>query len=255
MEAGCLQHLLQRVSLSLPIITLDQDNLGNLLLHREGDYKVWLVSGRSGAWFYEDALLLSTGLPRHWDWSVTALPHTTATYDGYERIVIWRGPNDWDVVAQPNKAALEYLGLPEDKVHEHLVRRPDGRPPIYMEARQRLNVEVSRSLINDLDALARQQGISRTALIEQILMEGVLARRRTTSEVMIMNREEAMKLHDEAVRRLPDYPRYWGITNVQSEEHYNERPTFRFDLKMREPALQVPIRSREDLDQAMPPRR
>src|SRR5579859_3772425 len=119
----------------MPIITLHQDKLGNLLLHREGDYKVWLASTRlPDARFTEDALLLATGLPREWDWGVTAYPHTAATYDSYERIVVWRGPNDWDVVAQPNTTALEYLGLAEDEVREHLVRRPDGRPPIYLEA-------------------------------------------------------------------------------------------------------------------------
>jgi hypothetical protein len=166
----------------MPYITLDQDRVGNLYMHREGDYKVWLVAGHKpfSARFVEDMKVLLAGQPLDRWRPVTALPYTAATFDGTERVGIWgrngsewRGFEDLELQAMPNSVALEYLGITEDEVRTYLTQREEGRPVIFVEPRQRLNVEVMRKLIGQLDAFARHLGMSRTALIEQLLMKGV----------------------------------------------------------------------------------
>jgi hypothetical protein len=161
----------------MSIITLSQDPAGNLFLHREGAAEVWRVSDRlPDARFQDDVLTLASGQTDAWRLQLRALEYGSAAFKVTQRIVLWLSPNDWDVLAQPNRQALEYLGLPPDYVFApaYAPARPLGRPPVYLEARQRLTMELPRALMLEIDALALHAGMTRTALVEQALRQYLL---------------------------------------------------------------------------------
>ena len=160
----------------MAVITVDQDALGDLYLHHDGHCEVWLVSDRvPGAKFDEDVRMLLVGqVPAHWRWSMWAFEYAPASTADKERVVNWWGMNEWQLVARPTEKTLHYLGTLPEEADELLDqdRRP-GRPPVHLVARQRLHLEFSRALSNELDILARRAGMTRTAYVEHVLINHV----------------------------------------------------------------------------------
>lgn len=156
-------------------IILNQDRVGNLFLYREGASVIFNMASRfedARKTFVEDAALLAAGVANPFGpigLAIAAFPNTRL--DGTERVAVWRDPNDWEVEAQPTPAALAYLELPADFVYEST--RLPGRPPVYLEARKRVVLELHPDMIAQIDHYARRLGQTRMAYIAQAIAQSL----------------------------------------------------------------------------------
>lgn len=147
----------------------------NVYVYRDGDARVWNVTSRlPDAHLTEDSQILVTGQHVPMSWTLSAYAYGPALMNHVERVAELRYPSDLTILAQPTKMALQYLDLPEAYVFEP--QRAPGRPAVYWEARQRITVQLSRTLLADLDTLARHEHQTRTAYMEQVLAEHVKGR-------------------------------------------------------------------------------
>ena len=60
---------------------------------------------------------------------------------------------------------------PEDEDEDEATGQTMGRPRLYTEPRQRLTLELPQELVQQIDALARATGMTRTAWIDAALRE------------------------------------------------------------------------------------
>lgn len=105
-------------------VSLYEDAQGNLYLHQEGAPEAWCVRPGQGS-FLRDAAAVASGRTASWQ-------HPEVEWGAVEpkedqsrlvHVACWSGPNDWQVIGNPDSTARGYLGV------SRAVEPPPPEPP------------------------------------------------------------------------------------------------------------------------------